>query len=168
VTIQWHFQNRPGAGVLQVSGYLAADCAPRFAGAVGWALARGTGPLIVDLKALSGWSPEGQSAISAAVLRLAEQQRPLELAAIPVGEEYGLIADLCDVPVHPDLATALAAHPGDPADQDGSDGSDGSDAFAGPVGAGDVARPIRTDGVRTGRRRSHQNWRSADWTETPV
>ena len=111
MTIQWHFQDRSGAGVLQVSGYLGGDSVPRFAGAVGWALARGTGPLIVDLKALHGWSPQGQVALRDAALRLAEQQRTLELAAVPTGADCALIPELSDLPVHPDLAAALAAHP---------------------------------------------------------
>lgn len=141
MTIQWHFQDGAGVGVLQVSGYLGADSVPRFAGAVGWALARGTGPLIVDLKALLGWSPQGQAAVSDAVLRLAEQQRTLELAAVPAGAEFVLIPELSGIPVHADVEAALAAHPANP----------------GTVSADDSARAQRA-----------QNWRSAGWLQGPA
>ncbi|MHA6761906.1 STAS domain-containing protein [Streptacidiphilus sp. PAMC 29251] len=142
MTIQWHFQDGAGAGVLQVSGYLGAESVARFAGAVGWALARGTGPLIVDLKALHGWSPQGQAALRDAVLRLAEQQRTLELAAVPAGADSALIAELSGIPVHLDVDAALAAHPAAPeADQ-------APEALA--------------------RQRRKQNWRSAGWLQTPA
>ena len=140
MTIQWHFQDGAGVGVLQVSGYLGADSVPRFAGAVGWAVARGTGPLIVDLKALLGWSPQGQAAVRDAVLRLAAVQRTLELAAVPTGDGCALIPELGDLPVHPDLDAALAAHPA----QD-------------PAAGADPAARQRT-----------QNWRSAGWLESPA
>ncbi|MEY9839756.1 anti-sigma factor antagonist [Streptacidiphilus sp. EB103A] len=138
MTIQWHFQDGPSVGVLAVSGYLGAESVPRFAGAVGWALARGTGPLIVDLKALLGWSPQGQAAVAAAVLRLAVQQRTLELAALPTGEGSALIPELQGLPVHPDLESALAAHPATASEQ------------------------ARSEAEHQG---GHQNWRSAGWLE---
>ncbi|MFC1417855.1 anti-sigma factor antagonist [Streptacidiphilus cavernicola] len=141
MTIQWHFQDGSGVGVLQVSGYLGADSVPRFAGAVGWALARGTGPLIVDLKALLGWSPQGQAAVGAAVLRLAEARRTLELAAVPSGDGCALIPELSGIPVHLDLDAALAAHPAAPE----------------PGGTADPAA-----------RQRNQNWRSAGWQESPA
>ena len=141
MTIQWHFQDGAGVGVLQVSGYLGADSVPRFAGAVGWALARGTGPLIVDLKALHGWSPQGQAAVRDAVLRLAAQQRTLELEAVPSGDGFALIPELAGIPVHPDLDTALAAHP---------------------------AAPEATSADPSSQRRRNQNWRSAGWLQSPV
>lgn len=141
MTIQWHFQDGDGVCVLQVSGYLGADSVPRFAGAVGWALARGTGPLIVDLKALHGWSPQGQGAVLDAVRRLAEHQRTLELAGVPQGADAVLIAELGGVPVHADMDAALAAHPVVPDQAD-------------------------TD-PRAAVRRA-QNWRSADWPDEPA
>ena len=141
MTIQWHFQDGPSVGVLAVSGYLGAESVPRFAGAVGWALARGTGTLIVDLKALHGWSPQGQAAVRDAVQRLAVQQRTLELAALPQGEGSALISELRDLPVHPDLETALAAHPTTASEQ------------------------ARSEAEHQG---GHQNWRSAGWLEQPA
>jgi hypothetical protein len=143
LTIQWHFQDGAGVGVLQVSGYLGAESVPRFAGAVGWALARGTGPLIVDLKALHGWSPQGQAAVRDAVQRLAEQRRTLELAAVPTGADSVLIPELSGIPVHPDLDAALAAHPLLP------------DAEA-------------VDADTAARRKRKQNWRSAGWLQSPA
>ena len=141
MTIQWHFQDGAGVGVLQISGYLGAESVPRFAGAVGWALARGRGPLIVDLKALHGWSPQGQAAVRDAVLRLAEQHRTLELAAVPTGADSALIAELNGIPVHPDLDAALAAQP--------------------PVVEPAVAEPGE-------QRQRKQNWRSAGWLQSQV
>ncbi|MET8563504.1 anti-sigma factor antagonist [Streptomyces flaveolus] len=70
-------------GVLSVVGYLGPDAVRRFSGAIGWALARGTGPVIVDLTELRSWSAEGQLAITEAARRLAQADRSLELAAIP-------------------------------------------------------------------------------------
>jgi hypothetical protein len=144
LTIQWHFQDGPGAGVLQVSGYLGSESVPRFAGAVGWALARGTGPLILDLKALLGWSPQGQAAIAAAALRLAEQHRTLELAAVPTGEDCALIAELQVLPLHSDVEAALAVHVAAAAAEPGTDTEPGGGAGAG------------------------QNWRSAGWLQSPA
>ena len=141
MTIQWHFQDGAGVGVLQISGYLGAESVPRFAGAVGWALARGRGPLIVDLKALHGWSPQGQAAVRDAVLRLAEQQRTLELAALPTGADTALIPELGGIPVHSDLDAALAAHP----------------AVAEEATEEPGEQPQRM-----------QNWRSAGWLEKQV
>lgn len=141
LTIQWHFQDGTRAGVLQVSGYLGADSVPRFAGAVGWALARGTGPLILDLRALLGWSAQGQEAIVDAVRRLAEQHRTLELASVPSGADSALIEELSGLRVHADVEAALAAQPTVPVEP-------GADADAEPV---------------TG-----QNWRSAGWLQSPA
>jgi hypothetical protein len=108
MTIQWHLTTRPTADVLQVTGYLGDDAVTRFTGAVGWAVARGEGPLLLDLTHLKGWSPAGHAALTLAARQLAEQQRPLELVALS-SAAADLAAD-CQVPLHPDLPTALAAH----------------------------------------------------------
>lgn len=73
-------------------------------------MARGAGPVIVDLTALRGWSAEGQLAITEAAGRLAAAGRSLELAAIPAGGSLVPTGDCPSIPVHRDRAAALAAH----------------------------------------------------------
>lgn len=55
-------------------------------------------------------SAEGQLAIAEAARRLAEVGRGLELAAIPADGSLVPAEDCPPIPVHPDLAAALAAH----------------------------------------------------------
>ncbi|WP_432121806.1 anti-sigma factor antagonist [Streptomyces sp. S1] len=110
MTIEWRYTVREELGVLSLAGFLGAEAVDRFAGAVGWALARGTGPVILDLTSLRGWSVGGQLAVARAARRLAAEDRRLELAAIPA--DGSLVPDGSHPPVlvHPDLPTALAAH----------------------------------------------------------
>ncbi|MFG2549525.1 STAS domain-containing protein [Streptomyces sp. NPDC048581] len=110
MTIDWRYTVEENLGILSVAGYLGPDAVHRFTGAVGWALARGTGPVIVDLTELRSWSTEGQLAIIEAARRLAEAGRSLELAAIPADGSLVPEGDCPLIPVHPDLAAALAAH----------------------------------------------------------
>lgn len=110
MTIEWHHTAHDNLGVLSVTGYLGTQAADRFTGAVEWAAHRGTGPLIVDLTELKGWSVEGQGAIAQAALRLAAHDRSLELAAIPANGSLVPDAAQIPIPVHADLNTALAAH----------------------------------------------------------
>ncbi|MEU7182152.1 MULTISPECIES: STAS domain-containing protein [Streptomyces] len=110
MTLQWRYTTRDGLSVLSLAGSLGEQALARFGGAVGWALARGTGPVVLDLTALSGWSADGQRAIADAARQLATHHRTLELAAIPA--DGSLVPDgRCPLmPVHPDLDAALAAH----------------------------------------------------------
>ncbi|MFG2030578.1 STAS domain-containing protein [Streptomyces sp. NPDC048825] len=110
MTIEWRYTVEQNLGILSVSGYLGLDAVRRFAGAVGWVVGRGTGPVIVDLTGLRGWSAEGQLAITEAARRLAEAGRSLELAAIPADGSLVPVGDCPPIPVHPDLSGALAAH----------------------------------------------------------
>ncbi|MET9971240.1 anti-sigma factor antagonist [Streptomyces sp. NPDC006356] len=110
MTIEWHYAVEDTFGVLSVAGHLGPQAARRFSGAVGWVVARGTGPVIVDLTELRGWSTEGQLAIIDAARRLAAAGRSLELAAIPADGSLVPDGDCPDIPVHHDLATALATH----------------------------------------------------------
>ncbi|MEU8529953.1 hypothetical protein AB0C77_30900, partial [Streptomyces sp. NPDC048629] len=98
MTIEWRYTIQPDLGVLSLAGYLGADAVGRFAGAVGWAVARGTGPVILDLTSLRGWSDGGRAAISEAAARLTAEGRSLELAAAPDD-------DCPPIPVHTDLPT---------------------------------------------------------------
>ncbi|WP_327371725.1 STAS domain-containing protein [Streptomyces sp. NBC_01217] len=110
MTIEWRYSAHQHLGIFSLSGYLGAEAVPRFHGAVGWVLARGTGPVVLDLAELRGWSVGGQLAVSQAARRLADAGRQLELASIPA--DGSLVPDAAHppVPVHCDLAAALAAH----------------------------------------------------------
>ncbi|MEU6934092.1 MULTISPECIES: anti-sigma factor antagonist [unclassified Streptomyces] len=110
MTIEWRYTTHPGLGVLALAGFLGADAIGRFDGAVGWVLARGTGPVILDLTALRGWSAGGQLAVADAARRLEAEGRGLELAAIPADGSLVPTGDHPDIPVHCDLETALTAH----------------------------------------------------------
>ncbi|MFI8324974.1 anti-sigma factor antagonist [Streptomyces sp. NPDC085529] len=115
MTIEWRYTIHPGLGVLSLAGFLGQEAVGRFQGAVGWALARGTGPVVLDLTGLRGWSDGGRLAVSEAASRLAAEGRGLELAAVPASGADGLPdGGFADGPVaiavHGDLATALAAH----------------------------------------------------------
>ncbi|MFE9258857.1 anti-sigma factor antagonist [Streptomyces sp. NPDC006879] len=113
MTIEWHYTDHGHLGVLALTGYLGGEATARFTGAVGWTLARGSGPVILDLTGLLGWSPGGQLTVSDAAVRLCGAGRSLELAAIPADGSLVPTARAPYIPVHPDLPTALAAHLGD-------------------------------------------------------
>ncbi|MFH8789279.1 hypothetical protein [Streptomyces roseoverticillatus] len=120
MTIEWRYTIQQDLGILSLAGFLGADTVDRFTGAVGWVLARGAGPVILDLTALRGWSVGGQMAVARAARRLAAEGRRLELAAIPA--DGSLVPDAAHppIPVHCDLPTALAAlaaHRGEAAEQ---------------------------------------------------
>lgn len=110
MTIEWHYRAEENFGVLAVAGFLGPDAVGRFAGAVGWALTRGRGTVIVDLSELRSWSIEGQQALTAAAVRLAAAGRSLELAAIPADGSLVPDGSCPPIPVHTDIASALAAH----------------------------------------------------------
>ncbi|MFJ1807358.1 MULTISPECIES: hypothetical protein [unclassified Streptomyces] len=54
----------PGLGILSLAGHLGPEEVARFTGAIGWVLARGAGPVILDLTALRGWSVGGRPAVT--------------------------------------------------------------------------------------------------------
>ncbi|AVV45927.1 anti-sigma factor antagonist [Streptomyces sp. ID05-04B] len=110
MTIDWRYTVGENLGILSVAGCLGPEAVHRFTGAIGWALARGTGPVIVELTELRGWSAEGQAAIAEAARCMAEAGRSLELAAIPADGSLVPTGDGVPIPVHADLAAALAAH----------------------------------------------------------
>lgn len=56
MTIQWRYTTHDNLGILSVAGHLGGDAVDRFTGAVGWVTARGTGPVVLDLTELRGWS----------------------------------------------------------------------------------------------------------------
>ncbi|MER7462450.1 STAS domain-containing protein [Streptomyces sp. NPDC097981] len=138
MTIEWRYTTHDNLGVLSLAGYLGADATARFTGAVGWAEARGTGPVILDLTELLGWSAGGQLAVAQAARRLAASGRHLELAAIPADGSLVPDAHGPAVPVHCDLPAALAAH----------------------HRGGELPAPSRGRGAP-------REWRSDDWPDTP-
>jgi hypothetical protein len=111
VTIQWQYLATPGAGVLSLSGYLGSQATDRFAGAIGWVVARGSGPVIIDLTGLQGWSESGREAVLLAAARLAVDDRPLELAGLPEDRmALGRLPGDPRIRHYPDLRAALSAH----------------------------------------------------------
>ncbi|MET9733470.1 anti-sigma factor antagonist [Streptomyces sp. NPDC006458] len=121
MTIEWRYTVEQDLGILSVAGYLGPEAVRRFTGAVGWVVARGSGPVILDLGDLRNWSAEGQVAITDAARRLAEAGRRLELAAIPADGSLVPAGEGPDIPVHCDLTAALAVHvrPGGPDENTG-------------------------------------------------
>ncbi|MFD0149812.1 STAS domain-containing protein [Streptomyces sp. NPDC055721] len=110
MTIEWRYTVQQELGVLSLAGFLGGDALGRFTGAVGWAVARGTGPVVLDLSRLRGWSSGGQLAVAEAAHRLRAAGRSLELAAIPADGSLVPAAEGPAIPVHCDLDAAFAAH----------------------------------------------------------
>ncbi|MFC7259346.1 anti-sigma factor antagonist [Streptomyces lutosisoli] len=110
MTIEWQYTSGEDFGLLSLAGYLGSEGAHRFSGAIGWVLARGTGPVVVDMTGLRGWSIEGQLAVTEAARRLMAHDRTLELAAIPADGSLVPDGECPLITVHCDLAAALAAH----------------------------------------------------------
>jgi hypothetical protein len=110
MTIEWHYTAGEDFSVLSLSGHLGPEGAHRFTGAIGWVLARGTGPVIVDMSGLRSWSINGQLAVIEAVRRLGARGRSLELAAIPADGSLVPDGDFPPITIHTDLAAAVAEH----------------------------------------------------------
>ncbi|WP_314617978.1 STAS domain-containing protein [Streptomyces stackebrandtii] len=110
MTIEWRYTVQQELGVLSLAGFLGGDALGRFTGAVGWAVARGTGPVVLDLSRLRGWSAGGQHAVAEAAHRLRAAGRSLELAAIPADGSLVPAGEGPAIPVHCDLEAAFAAH----------------------------------------------------------
>ncbi|MFE5854218.1 STAS domain-containing protein [Streptomyces sp. NPDC056500] len=110
MTIEWRYTTHPNLSVLSLAGHLGPEAVARFTGAIGWALARGTGPVILDLTELRSWSTDGQAAVVQAARQLAAEGRRLELAAVPADGFLVPESPHPSIPVHGDLPTALTAH----------------------------------------------------------
>ncbi|MFD8599484.1 STAS domain-containing protein [Kitasatospora sp. NPDC059646] len=109
--MQWEFERHGEAGVLRLSGFLGERSAQRFRGAFDWAVARCTGPVVIEMSALAGWSRDGEAALAEAAGRLPAERGPLVLCGITAGVAEGLRTCRA-LSVHPDLATALAGADG--------------------------------------------------------
>jgi hypothetical protein len=109
-TVEGHDTVEQDLGILSVSGCLGPDAVHRFAGATGWVVGRGSGPVIADLTELRSWSAEGQTAITEGARAFAVAGRGLDLAAIPADGSLVPGGECPTVPVHSDRVGALAAH----------------------------------------------------------
>jgi hypothetical protein len=118
MTIEWHYNAGEDFSVLFLSGHLGPAGAHRFTGAIGWVLARGSGPVVVDMSGLRSCSVTGQLAVIEAARRLGASGRCLELAAIPADGSLVPDGDWPPITIHTDLAAAVAEH-------DHGQGSDG-------------------------------------------
>lgn len=117
--MQWHFEDQyfadEGAiGILHLRGYLGEESLDQFAGAVGWALVRSRGPLVIDLTHLLGLGDSGRAALWDAAHRIGSLGRPvsvcrsrgLEDLAIPRTEDF---QGMNMITVNDDLTAALVA-----------------------------------------------------------
>ncbi|WP_326624815.1 MULTISPECIES: anti-sigma factor antagonist [unclassified Streptomyces] len=75
MTMEWHYTIHPDLGVLSLAGHLGPEAVARFTGAIGWVLPRGTGPVILDLTELRGWSVGGPITVAQAARQLAQEGR---------------------------------------------------------------------------------------------
>ena len=111
MSLQWRYELLPSLGILALAGRLDAYTAEQFAGALAWPVARGTGPVILDLSALDGFDAAGRDAIATAARRLATSARALELAGAPPDLARAVTDDpRAPITTYPDRATALRAH----------------------------------------------------------
>lgn len=76
MAMNWIFENRQRVGVLELRGYMGDSALARFSGAIGWALARCAGPVVIDLTSLQGCSISGQAALEEAARRAAARTAP--------------------------------------------------------------------------------------------
>ena len=110
MAMNWTHQNSRGVSVLRLRGYLGASALARFSGAVGWALARHTGPVVIDLTCLQGCSASGVAALGEAAQRAAAADRVLAVcgshgsAALPSERDRPVA-----IPAYADLEAAVTA-----------------------------------------------------------
>ncbi|KQV14534.1 MULTISPECIES: hypothetical protein [unclassified Kitasatospora] len=111
MTMQWHFEEHGGTGVLSLSGFLGERVVHRFHGAFAWACARSTGALVLDLTTLRGISADGERAIAAAAATLPADRTPLAVCGLTGQPAALLTGGACParLRLHPDLDAALAA-----------------------------------------------------------
>ncbi|MGA5821097.1 STAS domain-containing protein [Kitasatospora sp. NPDC094028] len=109
--MQWEFATQRDVGVITLTGFLGQDATHRFQGAFDWAVARRSGPLVVDMTALTGWNRSGEDAILDATGRLSADRGPLAVCGLGERGAHALAtaAALSVIRVFPDLDTAVAA-----------------------------------------------------------
>jgi anti-anti-sigma regulatory factor len=115
MAMNWVFEKRQGVGVLELRGYLGDSALARFSGAIGWALARCVGPVVIDLTSLQGCSVSGQAALEEAAERAAARGRVLAVCGPHgIATRQGPHGRQAAIPVYADLnaaVTALSAEP---------------------------------------------------------
>jgi len=95
--------------VLSVSGFIPDQDANRLVGAVGWVCARSSGPLVLDLTGLRGWSPMGEAALGAAARGWSGDGRDIVVCLAPTSPLALTDAELAGARRYPDLRSAVAA-----------------------------------------------------------
>lgn len=106
MAMQWDFEGCGGVGVLRQGGYPRNDGYGQLSGAVGWALTRGDGPIVIDLTHLLGCSAGGASAIGQAAHRTAGHQRAVAPPVLGGDPARQSVRD------HPDRQAAMRGHTG--------------------------------------------------------
>jgi hypothetical protein len=111
MAMNWTYQNGRGVGVLELRGYLGDSALDQFSGAIDWALARCTGPVVIDLTCLQGWSTSGQAAFEEAAQRAAIHGRVLAVCGSHCGGAAWQSWDgqQAAIPADADLDTAVTA-----------------------------------------------------------
>jgi hypothetical protein len=111
MSMQWRYRHAHGVAVVELTGYLGDAAIDQLGGAVGWAVAKSRGPILIDMSGLLGWSVHGREAVADAGVRLAADQRRLGLCGLSEIWPSGLSgADTDDdIEVYPDLDSAVAA-----------------------------------------------------------
>jgi anti-anti-sigma regulatory factor len=108
--MDWTYQARRGVGIIELHGFLGDSVLARFSGAVGWALARGAGPVVVDLTRLQGCSATGKAALEGAAGRAGAAGRKFAVCC-PHGNDTlnARHREQAAMPVYANLDTAVAA-----------------------------------------------------------
>ncbi|MDI9886424.1 anti-sigma factor antagonist [Streptomyces sp. HNM0645] len=110
MSISWSVEEHRGVAVMAVVGFLGNNAVGRFSDGFGWVVARSTGPVVLDLTGLLGWSAEGVTAVMQAATGLRGGRGPLGLCGLDHLEVADGWADrLGSMTVYPDLDAALDA-----------------------------------------------------------
>jgi anti-anti-sigma regulatory factor len=111
MTMNWTYQHGRGVSVLELRGYLGDSALARFRGAIGWALARHAGPVVIDLTFLQGCSASGAAALEEAAQRAAAAGHVLAVCGTHGGAAafHSWRDRQVAIPAYVDLETAVTA-----------------------------------------------------------
>jgi hypothetical protein len=110
MTMNWTTKHSRGVSVLELRGYLGDRALTRFRGAIGWTLARHTGPLVIDLTYLLGCSASGDAALEEAARHATAAGRVLAVCGSCEEPAVGSWRDRqVAIPAYADLDAALNA-----------------------------------------------------------
>ena len=108
--MNWIFEQRQGVGVLELRGYMGESALAQLSGAIGWALARCAGPVVIDLTSLRGCSISGQGALEEAAERAAARGRVLAICGPQgIATRQASHGRQAAIPVFADLDAAVTA-----------------------------------------------------------